>query len=66
MRNKGMRDAAAKFRRDMEKLGLGVSIRIGDGPDVEVVPTPHEPDRPDCECKSCRAASRDVTEEPRP
>lgn len=32
--------AASKFRRQMEKLGVGVSISVGDGPMVEVVPDP--------------------------
>lgn len=31
---------AQKFKRDMEKLSLGVSIKAGDGPMIEVVPPP--------------------------
>lgn len=39
---KQIRAAAARFKRQMEKLNLGVSIRAGDGPWVEVTPPPAE------------------------
>lgn len=38
--DKKLREIADKFKRDMEKLGLGVNIQVGDGPMVEVVPPP--------------------------
>jgi hypothetical protein len=34
--------AADKFRRDMEKTGLGVRIKAGDGPWVTVTDPPKE------------------------
>lgn len=39
---KRLQEIAAEFKRDMEKLGLGVSISVAGGPYVEVVPPPAE------------------------
>lgn len=38
--NPGMKRAADRFRRDMQKLNLGVSIKAGDGPWVKVTDPP--------------------------
>lgn len=42
MSEKGMRQVAQRFRRDMEGLGVGVSIQLPGRPPVEVVPPPDE------------------------
>jgi hypothetical protein len=39
-----MKKAVEKFQADMEKLGLGVSISIGDKPLVVIMEPPKEDD----------------------
>ena len=36
MSEREVRKIAARFRRDMEKLGLGVRIKAGDGPWIRI------------------------------
>lgn len=44
--DKKLREIAEKFRRDMQKLGLGVSIKVGDGPYVRISDAPDESGSP--------------------
>lgn len=41
MSERRVQDAARKFKRSMEELGLGVSVKAGDGPWIKVVDAPN-------------------------
>lgn len=57
MSDQGVRKAAEKFRDSMKDLGLGVSIKPGDGPWVKVTDPP-ETEQPKGEPMSVQTAER--------
>jgi len=56
---------AQKFRREMEKLGLGVTIQVGDEHPIEVVPPPECDGSRDCRAeKHIQGCFRSPKEKP--